>query len=155
MNFEEIWERIKSETDLKNLSDLARLVGTSQPFLSKKKKQNYFATDWAYKVGRRYNLLTEWILTGEGPKRLANLTYRNCNLSVIECDVNSQKNRKLSSDLIQDLDTWVSEMLALEPDRADWIKHCIYDALPTFKEWRKRKESDDIDEGYYPQGKVA
>lgn len=68
--FDEIWGRIKSETQVKSMVSLAKTAGTTQQNVSKKKKEKKFPIEWAYKVGRKYGLLTEWIMTGEGPKRL-------------------------------------------------------------------------------------
>ncbi|OGR08234.1 MAG: hypothetical protein A2511_14880 [Deltaproteobacteria bacterium RIFOXYD12_FULL_50_9] len=71
MNFLDIWYRIKKETPLKSFNDLATLVETSQPNVSRQKKEGIFPPGWAYAVGKKYGLFTEWIMTGEGPKRLS------------------------------------------------------------------------------------
>jgi hypothetical protein len=70
MSFLSVWQRILEETDIKKLNELAEIVETTQPYISRKKKQDDFPVEWAYKVGRKYNLLTEWLLTGEGPKKI-------------------------------------------------------------------------------------
>lgn len=70
MKFLDVWDRIKKETPLKSLNDLAALVETSQPNVSRQKKEGFFPPAWAYTVGKQYGLLTEWIMTGKGPKRL-------------------------------------------------------------------------------------
>jgi hypothetical protein len=76
MVFEEIWGRITSETEIKNLTELGRIVGSTQQYVSKKKKKDEFPVRWAYTVAKKYNLLTEWILTGEGPKSIEERVYR-------------------------------------------------------------------------------
>ena len=68
LNFSEIWNRISCETDIKNYSQLAQLIGISQQSVSSAKRKNRFPINWAYNVAKKYNLLTEWILTGKGPK---------------------------------------------------------------------------------------
>jgi hypothetical protein len=70
MDFENIWYRIKKETGIKNLNELAEKIGMSQPSVSRIKKEGVFPAGWAYEIARQYGLLTEWIMTGEGPKRL-------------------------------------------------------------------------------------
>jgi len=70
MNFINIWNRIQASTGIKNLNELSEIVGTSQPTVSRTKKEGQFPVDWAYKIGRKYNLLTEWIMTGTGPMRI-------------------------------------------------------------------------------------
>ena len=115
------------------------LVGTTQQFVSRKKSKNEFPVEWAYKVGRKYNLLTEWILTGEGPKRVREPFIF----------------KRHRFDFLEDLEDWLTELVAKEPDRAEWAKHCISDALPNFKEWKKKKELVLGGEGDYPQDKVA
>jgi len=68
-NFDKIWARIKKETPIKNLTELAEIAGITQSGLSKAKGRDNFSANWAYSVGKKYGLLTEWIMTGEGPKR--------------------------------------------------------------------------------------
>ena len=70
MKFLDVWDRIKKETPLKSLNDLAALAETSQPNVSRQKKEGFFPAAWGYAVAKKYGLLTEWIMTGEGPKRL-------------------------------------------------------------------------------------
>jgi hypothetical protein len=69
-NFETIWARIKEETGLKNLKNLADLLEISQPAVSEMKGKGKFPPGWAYLVAKKHRLLTEWIMTGEGPKRI-------------------------------------------------------------------------------------
>ena len=71
MKFLDVWDRIKKETPLKSFNELAALVETSQPNISRQKKEGVFPPGWAYAVGKQYGLLTEWIMTGEGPRRLS------------------------------------------------------------------------------------
>lgn len=75
--FDEVWERIREETPIKNMVQLAVIVETSQQNVSKRKKEKNFPIEWAFKVAQKYNLLTEWIVTGEGPKRLSEASDGN------------------------------------------------------------------------------
>ena len=69
--FDEVWARIKLETSLKSLQSLANIIKISQPAVSEMKGKGKFPPGWAYQVGKEFGLLTEWIMTGEGPKRLS------------------------------------------------------------------------------------
>lgn len=68
MEFVSVWKRLKEELGIKNYSQLAEIIGVSASNVSKKKQKNEFPADWAFLVGKKYNLLTDWILTGIGPK---------------------------------------------------------------------------------------
>ena len=67
--FDEIWKRIKKETDIQQLKELAKIIGTAQQSVSRKRKEDKFPIEWAYLVGKKYNLSTDWIIEGSGPKR--------------------------------------------------------------------------------------
>ena len=62
--FSEVFERIRRETDIKNTVQLAKIVGFAQPTVSKKKKLKKFPVEWAYTIGQKYGILTEWIMKG-------------------------------------------------------------------------------------------
>ena len=70
MAFESCWKRIKNEFGVKNFVQLSEIIGQSTSNIAKKKKKNEFPVEWAYKVAKEFNVLTEWILTGIGPKTL-------------------------------------------------------------------------------------
>lgn len=69
VSFLDIWGRVKESTDLKTLVQLAEFTETSHPTVSRKKKENSFPVDWAFKIASQYGLNTDWIMTGEGAKR--------------------------------------------------------------------------------------
>ncbi|MCI5165860.1 MAG: hypothetical protein D3903_07140 [Candidatus Electrothrix sp. GM3_4] len=68
-NFTEAWERIRSETEVRNFKELGKVIGITQPGISGRKKTGNFPIEWAYLIGKKYNLSTEWVLTGKGSKR--------------------------------------------------------------------------------------
>ena len=68
-HFFEIWERVKIATSVKNFIQLAEIVESSKQSVSRKKSENEFPVEWAFKVAQKFNLNTDWIMTGEGPKR--------------------------------------------------------------------------------------
>jgi hypothetical protein len=119
MSFSEIWQRIVSETDLTKLTQLADLVGTTQQYVSRKKKKDEFPVEWAYKVGEKYKLLTEWIMKGDGPVRL----------SICE--------KCFNQDYLKDVDRWLSDLISKEPNRKEWFECAFEDSFPMFKEWRR------------------
>ncbi len=69
--------RIKPITGIKNAYQLSKIIDVPQPTISRKKKKNLFEIEWAYKLSKKYNLLTEWILTGQGPKSLSEINLKN------------------------------------------------------------------------------
>ena len=70
MTFAETWKRITEATEIRSQYDLAEKLGMTQAVVSKWKRRDIFPAEWAYKIAKQYGLLTEWIITGEGPKRL-------------------------------------------------------------------------------------
>lgn len=70
MEFISVWKRLKENLRIKNYSELAEIIGVSASNVSKKKQKNEFPANWAFLIGKKYNLSTEWILTGLGPKVL-------------------------------------------------------------------------------------
>ena len=70
LSFLDVWSRVKDKTNIKNLVQLAEFTDTSQPTVSRKKKEDSFPVEWAFKIARAFDLNTDWIMTGEEPKRL-------------------------------------------------------------------------------------
>jgi hypothetical protein len=73
-SFFDIWTRITGETPIKNFTQLADVVESSKQSVSRKKNEKEFPVDWAFKVSQKFNINTDWIMTGEGPKRLEDNT---------------------------------------------------------------------------------
>lgn len=117
MSFDECWNRIQKETNIKNLTQLAKIVGTSQSNTTKKKQKGEFPAEWAFRVGQDYNLLTEWIMTGQGPKRIG---------------IESEEG------YFSDLKKWAKE--TGQSENIEWMKNQIDQTFPMFKEWRKRRD---------------
>jgi hypothetical protein len=64
-SFAECWERIKSKTPIENYSQLAEIIGLSKSNITKRKEEDLFPIEWAFHVGQKFNLSTEWILKGK------------------------------------------------------------------------------------------
>ena len=68
-------------------------------YLGLEKKQNEFPVEWAYIVALKYNLLTEWLMTGRGAKNLDEF----------------KDNSRYTFKILHDLDDWLSELVVQEP----------------------------------------
>ena len=135
--FEEIWGRIKKETSSKNLTELAEVTGVTQSALSKAKGRNDFSASWAYAVGKKFDLLTEWIMTGEGPKRLED----------------TPQNRRF--DMLNEFEEWLSEEVRRNPERKIWFEIHLLDSFQTFAEWKRKRDEKESGEYSDPTRKVA
>jgi len=139
MDFLSVWERVKEKTKMVKLTQLADFVGVSQQFVSKKKKENSFPIEWAFKIAQQYNLSTDWLLTGKTPDQIVNFKKSN--------DYNFQ--------ILKELDTWLTELVVKEPHRSDWFQGSLEDAFPMFKAWTKRKEDQEGQDPSFPEEKIA
>jgi hypothetical protein len=124
MLFDEIFTRIKNETKIRNISELAEFLGTSQPYVSRRKSLNDFSVKWAYQIALEYGLSTEWIMTGKGPKKLSATI-------------------SLSNEYLLMLEEWLNELKLNDPRKEYWFQCTIEEAFPGFKEWVRRKKSAD------------
>ncbi len=126
MDFDSIFKRIASKTDLKNQTQLANFLGNKQPQVSKQKNKNSFPVEWAFKIAQHYNLSTDWIMTGKE-----------------KTPIKEHKKIDNSIDILIDLQTWLNEITCKEPHRKDWFRGTIEDAFPMFKKWRDKKEKNN------------
>jgi hypothetical protein len=116
VDFLTIWERITLTTELKKLVQLAEFIGVSQAFVSKKKKEQDFPIEWAFKIAQKYKLSTDWLITGEDPR---------------------QGGVTLHDSYFADLEEWGKNMS--KSSNLDWMKNQIDATFPMFKEARKKK----------------
>jgi hypothetical protein len=125
MNFSNVWERIKKEASIKNISQLAKIIGKTHQTVSAKKAQGKeFPIEWAYLVAKKYNLSTDWVLTGEGDKHI-------------------EGKAGPESEYIMDMDIWLKELKTEDPRKEYWFQCEIERALPEFKEWREQRRSKE------------
>jgi Bacteriophage CI repressor helix-turn-helix domain len=124
VDFSGILSRIKNETEIKTLTGLAKFLNTTQQYVSKRKAKNDFPVKWAFKIGREYGLLTEWIMTGEGIKSL-----------------DEQNKQQFRNPILNDVDEWLTEQIQKEPFRKDWFEGNLLDEFPSFSDWRNKKDS--------------
>jgi hypothetical protein len=136
MNFDEVWERVKTETGMQHLHELATFLEKKRPFISAKKKANKFETDWAFKIAQEYGLSTDWIMTGEGQK-----TNRNV----------ARKSEEQHHEFIVLISRWFNELINNDPEREGWFKYNFIDAFPKFENWINIKETKENTHGRQPQ----
>lgn len=121
-NFDEIFERIRRETGIRTLTQLAKAVGRSQPSISEGKKNGKFQYSWAVAITAKYGLITEWIMTGEGAKRP------------------EETQRRIG--FFADLETWAREVSGT--GNLEWLENQIEAQFPAFKKWREEKTAVSI-----------
>ncbi|MCI5133619.1 MAG: hypothetical protein D3920_00820 [Candidatus Electrothrix sp. AW2] len=124
MDFQNVFLRIKRETEIETLTNLAKLVNTSQQHVSRKKKEGIFPTDWAFKVAQKYGLSTDWIMTGKGPKT---------------------PEREVHDSYMVMLEKWLEEYSAPDPRKKALFELTIEREFPEFKEWLRKKTGKDED----------
>ncbi|SHH37507.1 helix-turn-helix domain-containing protein [Desulfofustis glycolicus] len=137
-NFNDVWERLVEATDIRFNKDLAEIVDVTPQYVSQKRRKNEFPFGWAYLVAQKYNLLTEWIITGKPPK-----------------NIEGKKKDSLHFQILNDLDEWLQELVVGEPYRKEWFRASIEDSFPMFREWKKRKENEEGRSDIDPQSNVA
>ena len=69
-NFDAVFLRLKSEIGIKSERQLSEIIGRKHPTVSAAKSKDNFSASWAYEIEKKYGLLTGWIMTGKGPKRI-------------------------------------------------------------------------------------
>ncbi len=111
MCFVERWQRVKKRTNICKYNQLAKFLNVSQQYISKKKKENNFPIEWAYKIAEEYNLSTDWIMKGEA------------------------KQNKSKDDFFLELEKWAKETAGGED--IEWLKRQIEETFPVFKQWKK------------------
>lgn len=125
MRYEEIFERIKKVTKIKNTVQLAKAVGCTQPTVSARKKQEVFPVDWAYKISKEYGLNIEWIMEGTGPQR-PGLSFDD-------------------PGIIKQIRIWIQEQERREPGALAWFTYDFRKKYPEFSRWEKREEGDSVE----------
>lgn len=138
MEFSPIWDRLISETDISKLSHIAAIAKTTRQYVSRKKNENRFPIEWAYLIARKYGILTEWILTGKGPKRLEEI-----------------RSTPYLNPISGNIDVWLKEKVLNEPEYSGYFKIHFEQSFPDYKEWIKRREGRPSDDNISPSSKVA
>lgn len=131
-DFETCFARVKAETNIKNLSDLADMIGRRQPTISENRKKGTFLPQWAYELEIKTGLTTRWIMTGEGPKRFGGRDIQgNTETPQAIMDIPS---------CILDLAAWAKDF-AGSGNNFDWLENLLDTCLPPFKTWKEQRKS--------------
>ncbi len=118
-NFIQIWERIQYECKIKTMTQLSEIIGVSQSCVSKKKGKNIFPHEWVEIISKKYNLLTEWILTGEGKKRTED----------------DGKEKILRNKFLLQVADWLEDIAQRDPRKEIWFEIHFEKSFPEFKNW--------------------
>lgn len=148
--FQDSFDRIKGETDIKKFTQLAEFIGVSQPAISKAKKRNVFPPEWAIAIEQKYGLLTRWILTGEGPMRH---NQKETSWATPSPATPPTANTDLPT-FILELNTWARE-ISEPPGNLRWLEKQLETCLPTWKTWREAKDEEAKKTTTLPTDKVA
>lgn len=83
-------------------------------------KKGVFPIKWAYTIGVKYNLSTDWIITGNGPKK---------------------KNERPKKKFLLLVDQWLNIISKNDPGRDEWFKYHFMDSFPSLKGWFEEQEA--------------
>ena len=122
--FDEVVERIREVTGKRKKGEICEELGTTTVSLNARRNKNDFDANWAFKIAKKYSLSTDWILTGKGPKSLKDIYEQPA----------TKKLPPLFEEIAQ-LQEWLSEITAIEPERRAWFKMELLDTFPAFKGW--------------------
>ena len=136
--FDEIWARIKAETNLKSLQGLANIIKISQPAVSEMKGKGKFPPGWAYLVGKEFGLLTEWIMTGKGPKRFE-----------------EQKENSVNYPILYEIGEWLDGEVKKNPKQEIWFEVEFEKKFQEFREWKRKRDQQESSGNSFPSSKVA
>lgn len=138
MNFENIWSRIQCETEIRTFTELANLIGTTSQYISRKRKENDFLVIWAYAVGQKYKLSTDWIMTGKGFKRLE-----------------EQRGNSVNYPILCEIGEWLDEEVRKNPKQEIWFEVEFEKQFQEFKEWKRKRDQGEGSGNSFPSSKVA
>ena len=130
MDIDLIIERLKNMNGLKNDREVAMLFDMkTSNFSARKKSGSLFCViaEWA----TENEIDVNWLLRGVSPSK-----------------------RGLEVETLDEANEWLAELIKKEPYRKEWFRAQFEDAFPAFKEWKKRKEESESNQGEFPRSKV-
>ena len=116
LKFEAILGRIKEETGIKSVRQLAEIIGKNHTTILAAKAKDNFPANWAFEIEKKYGLLTRWVMTGEGPKRLS----EGVELNPLLKDVNEWLNEGKKHESAEFRQLFRSQMIRAFFDYEDW-----------------------------------
>lgn len=129
--FEESLKRIEAATGVKTMTELAKIVGSSQQYVSKKSREGEFPVIWAYEVAQKFGLSTDWIMTGKQERKISEIR------------------------VLTELEKWISEEIRKNPKKEVWFEIQLQESFPAFKAWKEEKEEAERATATFPTSKVA
>jgi len=118
--FKEAVNRIKEVTGKKTQKDLCEEIGIAPRNYRAREEKGEFDANWAYRVGVKYKISIDWLLTGKGSKRHFEATTNKYAVK---------------------LGQWIDEYSKDDPRRAGLAEIKIEEALPEFREWLEAKDT--------------
>ena len=112
--FLEAIDRIKEVTRKNTQKDICQEIGITTRNFRRREEKEDFDANWAYRVGMKYGVSVDWLLTGKGNKRLSEAT---------------------TNEYAAKLGQWLDEYSKDDPRKAGAAEIKIEEALPEFKEW--------------------
>ena len=112
--FQEIVKRIQKVTGKEKQKDICDEIGTTPKSFRARERKKEFDANWAFRIGQKYNLSTDWIMTGKGPKSYQEAT-------------------KEETAMI--FGKWMEEQRAKDPRLIPGIEIKLEEAFPEYKEW--------------------
>ena len=135
-HFKEAFERIEAATGIKTMTELAKIVGSSQQYVSKKSREGPFPVVWAHEVAKKYGLSTDWIMLGEGPKRISE-----------GAEINP---------LLVDVNEWLNEEKKHKDAEFNILfRRQMIRAFFDYEEWRRKRDAQESAEAGDLSRKVA
>lgn len=126
-HFDEVFDRIKRSTGIKNFVQLAENIQVTQQAVSKNKKKNIFPLDWAYLLAEKYNLEFIWLIRGEGKQKSEIIPKQRAN------------------HLLDEIEEWLEREKQREPKILDWFEVEFKENFPKFAEWKRKVDSEQED----------
>lgn len=134
--FKEVFLRIEAATGIKTMTELSRVVGSSQQYVSKKSREGNFPPEWAFKVAKKFKISTDWIMTGEEPKR--------------------QNEAPEINPLLVNVNEWLNE--GRKHESAEFrilFEQQMIRAFFDYEEWKRKRDEKEGGESKFPTSKVA
>ncbi|MCP4345287.1 MAG: bacteriophage CI repressor [Desulfobacterales bacterium] len=138
-SFNLVWNRIRRECDISNITQLSKIIETSQSNVSKKKKADLFPPEWGFKIAQEYGLSTDWIMTGKGAKIREDEVQNN---HIATTDFKKRKSNA-GCKFLKDVDEWIAEKKEEEPKFETWFEVEFKTHFPGYREWAQRRDETE------------
>jgi hypothetical protein len=166
--FEAVFGRIKTKTKIKTIKELCDELEISKTAIQRQKNKDIFLPQWAYKIGQKYGISTDWIMTGVNQEILSeNKTpetrYTESEVQALIKKVLERKSSlrdRIATDddeinqLLILISSWLVELKKENPKRVSWLECTLEDKIPEYKEWITKRRLEELEE-LEPERKIA